>query len=143
MEFGDLHNRGIANVGDFRGARLYNFVPPLPPKPGRRYLVPRGARRQFAGYSDILQRLERRLLHNGDDDDNSKQTVFVLSGLGGVGKSEIVLQFAEKHRDRCVMAELVVEDSTDKTCQLLGYLLDRLRLRRKRPCWIQNSRRRM
>ncbi|KAK4500587.1 hypothetical protein PRZ48_008776 [Zasmidium cellare] len=56
------------------------------------WLLPRTANPQYVGYTDVLERLERCMIHQGD-----RQVVFVLSGMGGVGKSETVLQFVAKN----------------------------------------------
>ena len=43
------------------------------------------------GYSDILKRLAARIF----DTQRHEQTVFVVAGMGGIGKTEIVLQFLQ------------------------------------------------
>ena len=61
------------------------------------YLVPRKARARYFGYADTLRRLEIRLLPRADQDVPSEQIVFVLVGMGGMGKSETVLQFVQSY----------------------------------------------
>ncbi|KAM0706245.1 hypothetical protein Q7P35_006794 [Cladosporium inversicolor] len=59
-----------------------------------RWRIPRRAAGQYAGYADVLQKLEGCLLQPQSEDE---QVVCVLSGMGGVGKSESVLQFLKRH----------------------------------------------
>jgi Mrp family chromosome partitioning ATPase len=56
--------------------------------------VPRQAAGHYAGYADVSAKLENCLLKQQSKDE---QIVCVLSGMGGVGKSESVLQFLKKH----------------------------------------------
>ena len=60
----------------------------------QRWRIPRQAAGQYAGYADVLQKLESCLLRPQPEDE---QVVCVLSGMGGVGKSESVLQFLKRH----------------------------------------------
>lgn len=66
----------------------------------KHWLVPRRASPQFAGYSHVLRHLEDRILPRDGREIDFRQTVFVISGMGGVGKSETVLQFIERHSER-------------------------------------------
>jgi len=61
------------------------------------WLLPRPANSQYTGYSEILTRLEKSMALQVHENSLSKRVVCVLSGMGGVGKSETVLQFAEKN----------------------------------------------
>lgn len=54
------------------------------------WLLPRKANPQYTGYTYVLEQLESCILRQED-------AVFVLSGMGGVGKSETVLQFVGKN----------------------------------------------
>lgn len=60
----------------------------------RPWRIPRQAAGQYAGYADVLQTLEGCLLQPQPE---HEQVVCVLSGMGGVGKSELVLQFLKRH----------------------------------------------
>lgn len=64
------------------------------------WLVPQRASPHFIGYSHVSHRLKDKLIPSNDADEDNGQRVFVLSGMGGVGKSENVLQFADRYRDR-------------------------------------------
>jgi hypothetical protein len=54
----------------------------------------------FTGRTDILQRLDTFFVPSENSVGLGKQRVFVLYGLGGVGKSQISLKFVEDHSDR-------------------------------------------
>jgi hypothetical protein len=56
--------------------------------------LPRQAAGCYAGYEDISARLKSCILETQPEEE---QMVFVLSGMGGVGKSESVLQFLKKY----------------------------------------------
>ena len=61
------------------------------------YDVPHSASLQFTGRDDIREQLDESLLPYR----NSKtQQRFVLHGLGGSGKTQIALKFAEDNRHR-------------------------------------------
>lgn len=49
------------------------------------------------GYVHVMERLKDATLNREDEQARKKQVVFVLSGMGGVGKSETVLQFLTEH----------------------------------------------
>ena len=56
--------------------------------------LPRQAAGNYAGYTDVLTKLDRACLEAEHEDE---QVVVVLAGMGGVGKSEIVLQFLKRN----------------------------------------------
>lgn len=64
------------------------------------WLLPRGPNPQYVGYTHVLAQLESCVLQA-----SRTQVVCVLSGMGGVGKSETILQFVGKNdealRERC------------------------------------------
>ncbi|KAK1809115.1 hypothetical protein LTR12_016522 [Friedmanniomyces endolithicus] len=62
------------------------------------WLLPRPANPQYSGYSHVLEYLKSRILSNADESCNRRQIIVVLSGMGGVGKSETILQFVERNR---------------------------------------------
>ena len=64
-------------------------------------MVPRAASRLYTGRGE----LGKRLAHVFSYDPSSslvQQRTFVIVGLGGTGKSEVCLKFAEDHRDQYV-----------------------------------------
>lgn len=64
----------------------------------KHWIVPRGVNKLFTGRSEIIDRIKGAL-----QDDSSqhakKQKVFVITGLGGMGKTEICLQIANILRE--------------------------------------------
>jgi hypothetical protein len=56
----------------------------------------------FTGRTDVLQRLDDFFVTLETSVGLRKQRVFVLYGLGGVGKSQIALKFIEEHPDQWV-----------------------------------------
>ncbi|KAK5747794.1 hypothetical protein LTS12_022149 [Elasticomyces elasticus] len=60
------------------------------------WVVSRSPSQQFTGYLDHLEFLEASVLQPKDKNPIRGKTVVVLSGMGGVGKSEAILQFLEK-----------------------------------------------
>lgn len=61
------------------------------------YIVPRTANTHFTGRKDVLDRLSECLVFGRHAD---HQQLFVLYGLGGSGKTQICMKFAQDHRDR-------------------------------------------
>ncbi|KAK1081925.1 hypothetical protein LTR33_004285 [Friedmanniomyces endolithicus] len=62
------------------------------------WLLPRPANPQYTGYSHVLEYLKSRIISEADESCNQRQIIAVLSGMGGVGKSETILQFVERNR---------------------------------------------
>ncbi|KAK6442007.1 hypothetical protein LTR95_001747, partial [Oleoguttula sp. CCFEE 5521] len=77
--------------------RAVNVVPTTADQSEQLWLIPRSASQQHVGYEHVLERLAGGFLTGKEAPAAEKQIVFVLSGIGGVGKSETVLQFLEKH----------------------------------------------
>jgi hypothetical protein len=99
---------------------------------GQPRLLPRPPNLQYVGYTSVLERLTSCLLWQANTDSGRRQMVCVLSGMGGVGKSETVLQFLDKNdgaiRERygcCLSSDSSGQALTDS--QILGRLLGRLR----------------
>jgi hypothetical protein len=91
-------------------------------------LLPRPPNPQYVGYTSVLERLTSCLLWQDDATSGLRQVVCVLSGMGGVGKSETVLQFLDKNdgaiRERygyCLSSDSSGQALTDS--QILGRLL--------------------
>ena len=61
------------------------------------YVVPHSASLHFTGRDDIRKKLHDSLLSYPTP---NFRRVFVLHGLGGSGKTQIALKFAEDNRDR-------------------------------------------
>lgn len=65
-------------------------------------MLPRKANPRYTGYTHVLEKLESCILRQED-------AVFVLSGMGGVGKSETVLQFVGKN-DKALRQKFVSDN---------------------------------
>ena len=55
----------------------------------------------FTGRQDILERLRRCFDRLASSVSLKKQRVFVLYGLGGTGKTQIMLRFVDEFSDQC------------------------------------------
>lgn len=54
----------------------------------------------FTGQQALIKQLEAALLPSKDAGEPRSRALFVLSGMGGVGKSEVAVQFAQSSRNR-------------------------------------------
>lgn len=52
---------------------------------------------EFVGRDDILSEIHRALAPTDDQDSSTK--TFALAGLGGMGKTQIAIEYAFRHRD--------------------------------------------
>lgn len=66
----------------------------------KHFLIPHNVSSIFTGRDAITKRLEERILSPSATDTPRQQKRFVLYGLGGSGKTQICLKFAQDHRDR-------------------------------------------
>ena len=64
-------------------------------------MVPRSSSRLYTGRRELGERLAEVFSH-GPWTSLTQQRIFVIAGLGGTGKSEVCLKFAEDQRDRYV-----------------------------------------
>ncbi|KFZ04937.1 hypothetical protein V501_08833 [Pseudogymnoascus sp. VKM F-4519 (FW-2642)] len=64
----------------------------------KHWLVPRGTNKLFTGRSEIIDRI-KGVLQDDSAQNAWKQKVFVITGLGGMGKTEICLQVANILRE--------------------------------------------
>ena len=62
--------------------------------------MPRATTRLYTGRQKLGERLAQ--VFKSDPASPSIQKLFVIIGIGGTGKSEVCLKFAEAHRDECV-----------------------------------------
>ena len=65
------------------------------------WMVPRSASRVYTGRGEIGERLAQVLSFDPSTPPKQQRT-FVIIGVGGTGKSEVCLKFAEDHRDEYV-----------------------------------------
>lgn len=64
----------------------------------KRWMVPRAASRLYTGRQELGERLAQMLSFDPSAP-SIQQRTFVIIGIGGTGKSEVCLKFAEDHRD--------------------------------------------
>ena len=62
--------------------------------------VPSNVSSIFTGREDICQDLQERCLPSSPPSAQKTQKIYVLHGLGGSGKTQICLKFAQDHRER-------------------------------------------
>jgi len=67
----------------------------------KRWMVPRAASRLYTGRQELGERLAQIFLFDPSTPPIQQRT-FAIIGVGGTGKSEVCLKFAEDHRDEYV-----------------------------------------
>ncbi|KAL8819637.1 MAG: hypothetical protein Q9191_007690, partial [Dirinaria sp. TL-2023a] len=67
-------------------------------KANKHWMVPRAASAQYTGRRELGDRLTHAFSHNSPIP-LTGQRRFVIVGMGGAGKSEVCLKFAETHQD--------------------------------------------
>ena len=73
---------------NIHGNRTTGFIP-LMPNPSAR----------FTGRTEAIAKLKRHFFTNPNDE-VQKRKVFLLHGMGGIGKTQICLKFVEEMSDR-------------------------------------------
>jgi tetraacyldisaccharide-1-P 4'-kinase len=68
----------------------------------KHFEVPHTVSSVFTGREDVYQRLSEACLPSNAREGQRVQKRFVLYGLGGSGKTQICLKFAQDHRERQV-----------------------------------------
>jgi putative protein kinase ArgK-like GTPase of G3E family len=66
------------------------------------WMVPSPVNRLFTGRSELVERIHYTL--RNIDPGTNKQKRLVITGIGGIGKSEVCLHVADIMRDECVAA---------------------------------------
>jgi putative protein kinase ArgK-like GTPase of G3E family len=74
-------------------------------------MVPRAVNNLFTGRTELLARVQKAL-HNSSTSATKAQKRFVITGLGGQGKSEVCLQVACKMREEYVILRLNLENNS-------------------------------
>ncbi|TKA72754.1 hypothetical protein B0A49_04593 [Cryomyces minteri] len=64
------------------------------------WLMPRNVNTFFTGRKDLREELKQKLLPTSVQCPEAMQRRFILIGIGGAGKSEVCLKFAEDNRER-------------------------------------------
>ena len=66
----------------------------------KHYCVPQNLSAIFTGRDDIIQKIYNGFLSSDSEEKNLEQKRFVLYGLGGSGKTQACIKFAQDHRER-------------------------------------------
>lgn len=61
-------------------------------------MMPRAASHLFTGHEKLRERLAQSFSFDSSTA-SIRQRIFVIFGMGGIGKSEVCLKFAEDHRN--------------------------------------------
>ena len=93
----------------------------IPSSKNIHWWVPRSVNTRFTGRTEILQRIESALTQPAS---SKQQRRFVITGIGGQGKSEICLKIADQVRERYVGRLQGYRMSFSNILQVLGRLLD-------------------
>lgn len=81
------------------------MLDPAPQNPrfhNRYYEIPRNPSSAFTQRDEVYTRLREACLPSDDPALQTQQRRFVLYGLGGSGKTQLCLKFAEEYREKCV-----------------------------------------
>jgi signal recognition particle GTPase len=65
-------------------------------------MVPRMVNSLFTGRSEVIERIQSALRDNGSDTTKQQRVVIVITGIGGMGKSEMCLKIADLMREEYV-----------------------------------------
>jgi adenylylsulfate kinase-like enzyme len=66
------------------------------------WIVPRIVNSLFTGRSAVVERIQSALRDHGSDTTKQQRVVIVITGIGGMGKSEVCLRVADLMREECV-----------------------------------------
>ncbi len=69
-------------------------------------MVPRATNPLYTGREELGELLTQSFSYNPSTPPKRQRT-FVIYGIGGAGKSEVCLRFAEDHRDKYVRESLL------------------------------------
>jgi hypothetical protein len=81
---------------------IIDSAPQIPRFHNRYYEIPRNPSSAFTERNDVYMGLQEACLPSNGPDSPPQQRRFVLYGLGGSGKTQLCLKFAEEHREKCV-----------------------------------------
>ena len=81
-----------------------------PPVAPTYWIVPRAVSRLYTGREAFGKRLARAFSYDHSEQ-QKRQRIFVITGLGGTGKSEICLKFAEDHQDEYITSNALLVSS--------------------------------
>jgi hypothetical protein len=63
------------------------------------WIVPRIVNSLFTGRSEVIERMQSALRDNGSDTTKQQRVVIIITGMGGMGKSEVCLKVADLVRE--------------------------------------------
>src|ERR1700734_3291429 len=89
---------------------ILDSAPEVPRFYNRYYEIPRNPSSTFTERHDVYTRLQETCLPSDDPGFPPRQRRFVLYGLGGSGKTQLCLKFAEEYREKCVSQARRVSD---------------------------------
>lgn len=104
-------------IEDFAVSRL------LPTLPCIRIDIARQRNRDFHGREDVLRRLEETLLEDS--------RVAVVYGTGGVGKSDVALEFVHRHKEDYDAVFWIPADDVAKMRRIFGRIAVELKLEKE------------
>jgi Mrp family chromosome partitioning ATPase len=64
-------------------------------------MVPRIVNSLFTGRSEVVERMQSALRNRDSDTTKQQRVVIVITGTGGMGKSEVCLKVADLMREEC------------------------------------------
>lgn len=67
------------------------------------WTVPLAVSTSFTGRKDVLAKIRRAFSHTSETFAEEQQKRFIITGLGGLGKSEICLKIADLMRNESVL----------------------------------------
>src|ERR1700733_13506500 len=89
---------------------MLDSAPQNPRFYNRYYEIPRNPSSAFTQRDDVYTQLREACLPSDDPALQPRQRRFVLYGLGGSGKTQLCLKFAEEYREKCVSQARRVSD---------------------------------
>jgi Mrp family chromosome partitioning ATPase len=69
----------------------------------KHWMVYRNVNTKFTGREMLLQNIENALLHETHSEEPTRQKIYVITGMGGIGKSEICLKLANSMKKQLVV----------------------------------------
>jgi hypothetical protein len=98
---------------------------PRPDHQNEWYFVPRGSSKYFIGRNYHADIVRSKLRHATRQEGLRHHQIFVIWGLGGAGKTQFCLRYAEDNRSRYPSSSTCCFCLMLMNRQVLGYLLDR------------------
>lgn len=90
---------GFSFAGNWMNQPTFNVAQSATPSLSRIWTVPKHSSKHFVGREDVLKDLHLAFTEDSSPGPAQRKTA-VIHGLGGAGKSEICLKYAEAHREQ-------------------------------------------